>query len=102
MADQLKWFDGITKYIAGLYGLTRLTDVNEFEAKARPVAKIYNSLIYTLFMLTTSYSWRNHTLTPHEAAEMERYVNDVLVPAIREARGEYIERRRSEEFTTTP
>lgn len=101
MRTEQRWFIAITSYITALRGITKIDRVRNFQPKARPVARIFDSLLEIMSKMVSSYSWSQHTLTPHEAQELEEYVNKVLLPLINEAKGDYIERRRREEFSTS-
>lgn len=98
---RLAWFSAMHEAILALHRVVTITPLRSMEPNSQPLVRVYACLIQMTYLLVTSDSWRRRTLTPLEAAQLERHIKDDLLPLISKASGEYIDRRRAEEFTTT-
>lgn len=95
------WFHAMQTAITALNRLCSFTPMTVIDPKTQPLMRVFICIVKMAHLLVTSDSWRRRTLTPLEAAQLERHLKEDLLPLITQATGAYIERRRAEEFTPT-
>jgi hypothetical protein len=99
---QDRWFTAMNEAVVALFSVVRMTPLENISLRSRPLAVIFVYILRMLFRLVISPSWRTQALNPIDATALEVYINEELLPVIRETKELYIVIRRAEEYGITP